>query len=170
MILTQQKLFITQYVTRQSLASQWVDSQLVDTQLLNSQLVASQLVESCLVISQSVDRIIMLLCIQIWSDLFILELERQKEQIFSFWNIQFCNWMTLKNYDKYNNTCFPSVYYYIFTFHFSTIFRFDSWWTDDCFKFQVSRMSGTPSKTSLSTISRLDPWRTGVPDAPSGGW
>ena len=111
----------------------------------------------------------MLLCIQIWSDLFILELERQKEQIFSFWNIQFCNWMTLKNYDKYNNTCFPSVYYYIFTFHFSTIFRFDSWWTDDCFKFQVSRMSGTPSKTSLSTISRLDPWRTGVPDAPSGG-
>ena len=55
MILTQQKLFITQYVTRQSLASQWVDSQLVDTQLLNSPLVASQLVESCLVISQSVD-------------------------------------------------------------------------------------------------------------------
>ena len=54
MILTQQKLFITQYVTRQSLASQWVDSQLVDTQLLNCQLVASQLVESCLVISQSV--------------------------------------------------------------------------------------------------------------------
>ena len=54
MILTQQKLFITQYVTRQSLASQWVDSQLVDTQLLNSPLVASQLVESCLVISQSV--------------------------------------------------------------------------------------------------------------------
>ena len=50
LILTQQKLFITQYITRQSLASQWVDSQLVDTQLLNCQLVASQLVESCLVI------------------------------------------------------------------------------------------------------------------------
>ena len=28
------------------------------------------------------------------------------------------------------------------------------------FKFQVSRMSGTSSKTPLSTISRLDPWRT----------
>ena len=84
----------------------------------------------------------MLLCIQIWSDLFILELERQKEQIFSFWNIQFCNWMTLKNYDKYNKTCFPSVYYYIFTFHFSTIFRFDSWWTDDSLEamFQISSL------------------------------
>ena len=28
------------------------------------------------------------------------------------------------------------------------------------FKFQVSRMSGTSSKTAPSTISRLDPWRT----------
>ena len=28
-----------------------------------------------------------------------------------------------------------------------------------CFKFQVSGMSGTLSRTPLSTISRLDPWR-----------
>ena len=28
------------------------------------------------------------------------------------------------------------------------------------FKFQVSRMSGSPSRRPLSTISRLDPWRT----------
>jgi len=27
------------------------------------------------------------------------------------------------------------------------------------FKFQVSRMSGSPSRRPLSTISRLDPWR-----------
>ena len=30
-------------------------------------------------------------------------------------------------------------------------------------------MSGSPSRRPLSTISRLDPQRTGVPDAPSGG-
>ena len=30
-----------------------------------------------------------------------------------------------------------------------------------CFKFQVCRMSGTPSMTPLSTISRLDLWVTG---------
>ena len=29
-----------------------------------------------------------------------------------------------------------------------------------CFKFQLSVTSGTPSKTPLSTISWLDPWRT----------
>ena len=29
------------------------------------------------------------------------------------------------------------------------------------FKFQVSRTTGTLSRTSLSIISRLDPWRTG---------
>ena len=28
------------------------------------------------------------------------------------------------------------------------------------FKFQVSRMTGSPSRRPLSTISRLDPWRT----------
>ena len=29
------------------------------------------------------------------------------------------------------------------------------------FNFQLSRMSGSPSRRPLSTISRLDPWRTG---------